>query len=478
MAEAAVTAYPPVPYIPPVRLGLLQRVVQWAMPTPRTATPENLALQQSGGMAVLGQGAPLAWKANANTYRAWSLTPWVRAAIKIRREQIAGADWDIVPADKEGRPNKRLARRIRDLIETPNAKITSFHSFAQELLEDLLVLDGAACEKVRWDDGELAELWPTPGEYIAIDARWTGSDPEQIRYYYIPDGTIRAKFRNADLIYMMDNPRTVSALGISPIEVLRVVIDSEMQAMAYNRRMVMGAAPNGALNIGEGASQADIDKAKSKLEAEVLGQSAMAVIGGYKNPSWMPFNQTNQDMQFREWQDLLLRCIAVVYGLSPMDLGITFDVNRSTAETQAQNTEDRGLRPLLDLFQRYLTKEVVQDESFGGRENNLKFAFASLNLNETKQKADINKIALGGVGWKTMNEARIMDGRQPFGDLDDGNSIFNHVVLMTPKGLLDLTTSEYVGEQQLAEIASAARKDEAAFKQDQQVVAAPAAGGD
>lgn len=453
---AAVVAHPPVPLLPaPEPTGFLARLRRWGMgmPTPRTATPQSLAFSQAGGITIIGQTAPLVWKANANTYRAWSLTPWVRAAIKIRREQIAGADWDIVPDDKEGRQNKRLSRRIRDLIETPNARVTSFHSFAQEILEDILVLDAGVFEKVRYPTGELAELWPTPGEYIAVDPRWTGANPEAARYYYIPDGQVRDAFKNVDMCYMMDNPRTVSAIGISPIEVLKTVIDSEYQAMQYNRRMVMGAAPSGALNIGEGATAVDVEKAKSKLEAEVFGQSSMAVIGGYKNPSWMAFNQSNKEMQFREWQDLLLRCIAVVYGISPMDLGITFDVNRSTAEAQTQNTEDRGLRPLLDLFQRYLTKEVVQDPSFGGRENNLKFAFASLNLNETKQKADINKIAVGGIGWKTVNEARVMDGRQPIGLLDDEANIFNHILMMTPKGILDLTTQEYVGEAQLQQLA-------------------------
>lgn len=458
MDNAAVVVYPPVPMLPaPAPSGVMARLRQWAFPTPRTATSDSLAFQQAGGITVLGQSAPLVWKANANTYRAWSLTPWVRAAIKIRREQIAGADWDIVQDDRSGRENKRLAKRIRNLLDTPNARVTSFHSFAQELLEDLLVLDGAAAEKVRYPSGELAELWPTPGEYIAIDARWTGSNPEQDRYYYIPDGQVRASFRNADLLYMMDNPRTVSVMGISPIEVLKTVIDSEYQAMQYNRRMVMGAAPAGAFNIGEGASQVDVEKAKSKLEAEVFGQSAMAVIGGYKNPSWMPFNMSNKDMQFREWQDLLLRCIAVVYGISPMDLGITFDVNRSTAEQQAQNVEDRGLRPLLDLFQRYLTKEIVQDESFGGRENNLKFAFASLNLNETKQKADINKIALGSTPWKTVNEARLMDGRTPIGNIDDEANIFNHILVNSPKGMLDITDSKFIGEEQLAQLAADAK---------------------
>jgi phage portal protein BeeE len=246
-------------------------------------------------------------------------------------------------------------------------------------------------------------------------------------------------------------------VGLSPMAVLASVIDSELQAMEYNRRMVMGAAPDGMLNIGDDAPPEKVAEAKSFFASEVFGQSAMAIIGGYKNPAYMPFRPNQREMQFREWQDLLIRCIAVVLGLAPMDLGITFDVNRSTAEQGAQNTDDRGLRPLMALFQKYMTREIVWDESFGGRANNLQFVFKSLNLNETKAKADINKVALGSVSWKVVNEARETDGRPPLGDPQDEGNIFNHILVNTPKGMLDLTTEKYIGEEQLAKVAADAQ---------------------
>ena len=440
--------------MPPERLSIWNRLRLWAggMPQPKTS-PARLPVQPTAGLTLLGQSTPVQWQSGAVTYRAWSLTPWVRAAIKIRREQIAAADWDIVQYDRDGRENKRLAKRVRSLLESPNEKVDSFHSFAQELLEDILVLDAGAAEKVRNSQGELVEIWPTPGEFIAVNQRWDGSNPDASRYFYIPDGQVRAEFRNTDMLYMMDNPRTISSIGISPIEILATTITDELANRHYNRRQVLGAAPDGVLNIGETANDTDVQKAKGEWEQRRAEGGAMQIIGGFKGPSWMPFRTSNRDMQFAEWEDLLLRCIAIVYGLQPMDLGITFDVNRSTAGIQQENTEDRGLRPLLDLFQRYLTRNIVWDESFGGKANNLAFVFSALNLNETKQKADINKIALGGAPWKTVNEARLMDGRIPLGDLNDENNIFNHVLLMTPKGLLDMTVQEYVGEEQLAKLA-------------------------
>jgi len=428
----------------------------WTIPSPKSGPQNNPNIvTQTGGFQLVTTNAALSWQGNARTYRALSLTPWVRAAIKIRRDQIASADWDIVKLDPEGKDNKRLAKRIATKLDTPNAKNISAHSFFQEMVEDLLVMDGAAVEKVRYTgSNEIAELWPTPSEFIAIDEKWDGSDPRKPRYFYVPDGRIRATFRNDDMMYLMDNPRTVSALGISPIQVLLSVIDSELQAMEYNRRMVMGAPPNGALNIGDSAIDTDVERARSYFQSNVFGQSAMAIIGGFKGPSFMQFGYSNEDMQFGQWQDLLLRCIATVYGLSPMDLGITFDVNRSSAAAQQENTEDRGLRPLLDCVQRYLTREFVWDESFGGRENNLQFAFTALNLNETEQKANINRVAMPGIPTKSPNEARSMDGRQPIGRTDDEDNVFNHLIAVTPKGVLDFNTNKYLGEEQLAQLAA------------------------
>lgn len=446
----AVIRYPPGQLIETGTPTFWEGLRQWFF-RPKTSV-QNAPESAMGGFAMISQEAGRVPVINAATYRAWAQTPWVASAIDIRKDQLAAAEWDIVPYRHDGRRNVRLAQRIRDLFDDPNAIDAGFHSFIQRLVNDLLTLDAGVAEIVRSPDGDIAELWPTPGEYIRVNAKWDGSSPSTPRYYWYPDGTERDSFRDTDMIYMMDNPRTNSPVGVSPIHILRTVVDSELQAQEYNRRMVMGAAPDGALHLGEGALGEDVEKTKSKFENEVFGKSSMAIIGGFKNPSFMRFRDSNRDFQYREWIDLLLRCIAVVYGLSPMDLGITFDVNRSTSEAQGQMSEDRGLRPLMSLFQRYFTRKVVWDESFGGRENNLAFKWTALNLDETMTKANINKISMPGVPTKSPNEARRDAGREPIGDMVDEDNVFNHLLVQTPKGMLDLTDKKYLGEEQLAQL--------------------------
>ena len=442
-----------VPYEAP-RETLLARIRK-ALPSPRTAmvrAPNTILDENPGALALVNQNVPITWQSNAATYRALAATPWVHMAIDIRKDQIATADWDIVQVDPSGPKHVGLQRRIKDLFENPNAIDESFHSFIQRLCNDLLILDAAAFEIVRYPTGEIAELSPTRGEWVGVNRLWDGSNPDEPRYFWMPGGIIKAKLRNDEMGYLMDNPRTDSAVGLSPIEVLIGTVESELQAMAYNKRQVTGAAPDGIFNIGESAQPGDVAKAKGEWQQRLAEGGAIQIIGGYKAPSWMPFRSTNRDMQFREWQDLLIRCIAGVYGLSPMALQITFDVNRATAESQGQNDEDRGYRPLMDSFQQFLTRKVVWDRSFGGRSNNLAFKFTALNIRETEQQANINKVSMPGVPSKSVNDARQAIGRPPIGDLDDEENIFNHLLTNTPKGMLDLTTGKYIGEEQLASL--------------------------
>lgn len=448
----------PVP-VPEAPLSLGQRIIKALVPRTSPAQIPDI-ITNVGNFAMVTQNTALARPAGASSWRAYATTPWVFAAQNIRKDQISSAEWDIVPYDNTKRFAARQQDRLRELFSQPSAKIDSFQSFAKVVIGELLTLDAAPIEKVRYPDGTIAELWPTRGDWIAVDERWDGSSLDKPRYYFVPDGRIRAAFTNEDMVYMVANQRDPSsALGVSPMAVLQTIVESELQALEYNRRQVMGAAPDGVLNIGETAGPTEVQKAQSQFQAEIFGQGAMAVIGGYKNPSWMPFRTSNREMQFREWEDLLIRCIAVVLGLAPMDLGITFDVNRSTAEQGAQNTDDRGLRPLMALFQNFMTREVVWDKSFGGRANNLQFAFKSLNLDETMAKANINKIAMPGIGWKTINEARAVDGRAPIGDPTDEDNIFNHILVGTPTGIMDLNTMTVVGAEQMAKIQTQSKID-------------------
>lgn len=374
-------------------------------------------------------------RANVQLFRNWSEhSEWVRAAINIRKAQISAAEWDIVPYDKtKSGVDEALRIKVKALFDTPNPARDSFRSFIEPLIEDVLVLDAAAIEKVRTLGGLVGQLWSVDGGTIKVNSFWDGAKAEP-RYYWYPDGFARAAFLNEDMVYIMANPATYRVVGLAPLQTLKSVVDAEMSGSLYNHRQVVNAAPDGMLDLGEGARPEQVDKFKAYWDSEVSGKGAMAFIGGSKNPKFIPFRASNRDMQFLEWQTYLVRKIAAVFGISPQDLGLTFDVNRANAETQQENTEDRGLRPLMSLVQEYLTREIVWDPAFGGRENNLAFRFTRLNIKESLSRAQMSKLSLAGVAWQTVNEARISMGLPPL----EGDQ-YDQLMVVTPTGAVSLT---------------------------------------
>lgn len=359
-------------------------------------------------------------KSHAALFRNWAEhSEWIRAAINIRRQQVSSAEWDIVQFDPDVKTdNKRLARQIKRLFDRPNPAMDSFRSFIEPIVEDILVLDAGCIEEVRNLRGQTTELWPVDGAQVRVSTYWDG-DPDEPRYFWYPDGFERAQWLNDELVYIMENPRTYLPVGLSKLETLKMTIDAELAGHEYNRRQVAQAAPDGVFDLGEGVRPEQVEEFESYWHSEIAGRGATAFIGGSKGAKFIPFRASNRDMQFLEWQIFLVRKVCAVFGLSPQDLGLTMDVNRANAEQQAENTEDRGLRPLLALIQDYLTREIVWDPAFGGPDNNLAFRFTRLNLKESLNKAKINELALAKVPWKTINEARKEDGREPIGEDGD-----------------------------------------------------------
>lgn len=390
---------------------------------------------------------------NSRVLRHWAKnSEWIRGAINIRKSQVAAAEWDIVPLDKHKDYPRRMQDQILDRLRTPNPANDSWRSFIEPIVEDLLTLDAGCIEIERTLNGGIGGLWPVDGAKIKVNARWDGSDPEESRYFWYPDGYREgAAFTNDDFVYIMANRRTDSAIGTPPLETLKLTIEAEMAAHEYNRRQVSGAAPDGVLNLGEGFNKTQVDQFRGYFESEVAGRGAVGFIGGTKSPGWIKFRENNRDMQFLEWQIYLVRKICVVLGLTPQDLGVTFDVNRSTAETQIQISEDRGLRPLMTLLQEYVTQEIVWDPAFGGRTNNLAFRFTALNLKESTAKAAIYEKALAGVPWRFVNEARIDEGREPIPEME------GKLIMSTPTGAVDIMDIPTVREVMDAAAAAKAK---------------------
>lgn len=389
------------------------------------SSPKNLPASARAGVAlVYTDGGRALGRANARLFRNWAdHSEWVRAAIDLRKDQVARAEWDIVPVDPKLPYSEALRARIKGVITGANPRDKSYETAINMILEDYLILDAGCAEKEFTLRGEVARYWPVDGATVRVSTIWDGEDPGEDRFFWYPDHQKRASWIDREFMYMMGTETTHRVVGLSPLETLKMAIDSELGASSYNDRQMRQAAPDGMLDLGEGARPDQVEDFKSFWAAEVAGRGAMAILGGTKNAKWVPFRQSNRDAQFLEWQEYLVRKICAVFKISMSDLGFTKDVNRANGSVDQENTEDRGIRPLLGEVETFFTTGVVQDEGFGGPANNLKFGYTALNLKESATQAKINSYALAGAPWKTVDEARHDDGRAPIGGKLGGSLI-------------------------------------------------------
>jgi len=397
-----------------------------------STTPEYDDAPYARGVAGVTHHA----KRSTQQLRRWSRTnPWIRAAINLRRTQVSRAKWDIVALDSDSPVNPKKVQEIKDLMRMPNAKMESFRSLIEPVIEDILVLDQGAIEVVPTKGGRIgssnkpiAALYGKDASKIVFDSSWDGSDPAKPRYYeFDPDGREVARYLNGELVVIIANPVTYTPLGLSPLEVLSETIEADLAAAAYNSKAVMAAAPPGVLHLGEGVRADQVDAFRAYWDAEIAGRSQIAITGGGKGIQWMPLASSNRDMQFMEWQVYLARKICAVFGVQPQDIGIGFDVNRSTSEQGAAFTQDVGIAPLLDLIAEYLTREIVwrYDE-------NLRFAYTDMGRQSQGEMSAYYKTALAGLPWLRLNDALRERGQDGVGV--EGEQIW----LPSPQGYMPM----------------------------------------
>lgn len=404
---------------------------------------------------------------------------WIRAAVNHRRRQVSQSEWSVVPVDSEASFDPQLEAAITLMFLHPNSRQKTFRELIEPAVEDVLVLDRGVIEKETNIRGLPIALHLVDGGTIRTKTQWSG-EPNDPRYEWWPGGVFADNLLDSQIVLMMENPTSHRAVGLSPLEALRATIDADLEARDFNKRMVSQTSPNGILNLGENVPTNTVDSFRVYWDAEVAGNKQMAIVGGVKNPQFMSLGQTAREMQYMQWQIYLLRKIAAVFGIAPQDLGITFDVNRSSSTTQQELSEDRGLKPLLRLIEEQMNTKVLADFAqvkakqlysageidmatmrmamalthVNPRDHtdifrklhsanilNLAFKFRLRSAKSTRDQADHNTKAVAGFPWRTINEVRSEDGFSP---VEGGDQI----VVMTPIGAMPL---EMIGGQMEAQ---------------------------
>lgn len=356
--------------------------------------------------------------------------PWVRAAINVRRQQIGRADIAVVPANEMKPYNKTLMRKVQKLLDQPNEMRDSYRSLIEPVIEDILVLDRGVITKDMTVGRQPQGLYYEDGATISIYPAWDGK-PNSYRYLYEePGSNKKVPLRNDECIVFMACPAS-HRYGLSPVQVLYETIQADLAATKSAKDMVDMKPPPHLLQI-LGATDSQLRNLRTMYEAEIMGRKELFLLGGSSEAKLFSLTASAKDNQWLEWQIYLVRKIAAVFQVSPQQLGVTFDINKSTGDVQQQIFEDTGLIPLLLLLEEQLNRELLAD--FAPQLANDRSDLDALNLrivypeiSETARQlhaeraVDIAVKGLGGLPSMTLNQVLLMRGEQP---VDGGNTFY------------------------------------------------------
>jgi len=328
--------------------------------------------------------------------------------------------------DEFYRKRQRDEKKALSLLRNPDpwfTNVRSWEKLAKSMLMDMLVIDRGAIIKLRDAEGNLRGLMPVDGSSIRPVINKFGTYSDDYAYVQVVHGSPHVYLKKEDVIILMMNPMTdlkYFGYGLSNMETLYTAVLSDIFIDKGNLDFYRkgGSIPEGFISIEPPPSrdgmiqqidQEQLETIQRHLQAIMMGDFTQVPIVSGGRISWIDFKGKRRDMQFKELAEYLTRKICAVYQVSPQDVGVVSDVNRSTAVIQSEMTKSKGLRTLMGVISEYITNEVVNEIR---PEGDLKLWFEDDDLDRKKNEWNMRQQQLVS-GAITINQWRSTQGMHP-----------------------------------------------------------------
>ncbi len=358
-------------------------------------------------------------KPTPQNLRRFAETPVARRAINVVKDRIAGMDWQVRPRRHADASDPDLQARViagRRLLEQPNPQ-DSFRTLLEPLLEDVIVGGFGAAELEPTGNRNLPlRLWPVDGATVAMEAQWDG-DADQPRYVQTPFGaSAGVPLLDRELMYVRLNPRTHTPFGLGRLEVAFETMNQFLSANRYAGKLASNSVVQYALWLDEATPQQH-ERLIRYWQDEVEGTGQVPILSSANKPEVLRFaGGTDADLRL-QWQEFLLRIIAGAFDIPPMLLGLSADVNRSTAAEMAEEAFQSAIVPVAKLIAEHITRDVFS-KALGW--DDVEFVFNDLIVRDALDDANI-QVQLLSAGVLTVDEVRRMRGLPPL-SLDNENT--------------------------------------------------------
>ena len=373
-------------------MGVRSWLINWLA----AARPKNEPDRQTdsypfpfGIMMSKGNNQP-APKRTPTNLRTLSESPIPRRAINVIKNGITKLNWSVAAIDENDTEKYREIIKIieRSLLK-PNPG-DSFRSWIEQMVEDMLVCSAGSSEVLKAGDPlRPFRMYPVDSFSVDLYPEWDGK-PNSYRYAQRVHGQ-HIHLKSSELMYIRMNPRTNTPFGLSPLETVWETVESFVSAHRSASKQASNTVIRKLINLGKNANENQVKAFRSYWENEVLGRGLNPIIGG-ENPSVLDLGATDDKALFLEWQRFLIEIVAISFDISPKKLGQTKDVNRSTADSEDEDTS-QTVESIAENIVEHINNHIIDGMFNLGGVLEFKFHHAT-SLKDQKLKADIDAIYL------------------------------------------------------------------------------------
>lgn len=408
-----------------------------------------------------------------------------RACINVRKQELVGLDWDIIPTkaaekkmrgDKVGRRDfdERRAKIMR-FFRKPDPNYFSFGSWFGAQLEDVMAVDALSLylhpPRVKGKGvmgSNLAAFELIDGTTIRplVDvhgATPTAPNPAYQQYIYgVPRSDLMTvltgddihdmgdamyrEYSGTQLMYLPYDARDWTPYGFAPVEKAIVPILSGLNRQNWQLEYFSeGSVPGMFITAG--------DETATPQQIRELQDALNAMAG---DPAWkhkiivLPKGAVISPQTPAElagaFDDIIMTQVCMAFDVMPMELGISPRTSSSQSAGAAnqmakasQSTHDRKangplLKRFMEIYDHIIQIVLEQDD--------MRFMFEGLESGEdesTQVSILVNELS---HGLRSIDEARIMRGEQPW-----GLPITSDPVMMTATGIIPIGSLDPVTGQ-------------------------------
>lgn len=335
---------------------------------------------------------------------------------------LLGLDWNIEPPkeEKESETAAKRAQVIKDSILNFNYGVEGCEGWqlsVRAMVEDMLTQNVTAIERKpgKESSGYAFWLWTVDPDRIRYNLEWTPDQEGLEPRYYDTNNSDRSNewipLYNDDLFLFRLRGNTWRSNPPGPLEIAFKMVCSWLGLADFQQQTTSRASAEYLLDLGQ-VTEDELEKFRQYFKYEVKQQRDTPIFGkteGAGEIRVVKLGAANDSGLYLQYQEYILRMIALAFQLSVRDMNITEHDNRATADVAADTTFQFAILPLAEAFFSKLQREVVDFYAPG----------YTVKLADTQPRDQMAEAQTADILYKggiiRLNEARTDVGKEPIG---------------------------------------------------------------